>query len=92
MLLLKCRDRDKRVQLSAYELLASMDSAELHRSMNLSQWRDVLDAGLGVWQAAQQTEGKHLSSDNCTTHIVSYPTDGLSRTQCFTARECPEGD
>ncbi|CAL5220023.1 g1969 [Coccomyxa viridis] len=30
VLLLKCRDRDKRVQLSAYELLASMDSGELN--------------------------------------------------------------
>ena len=61
VLLLKCRDRDKRVQLCAYELLASMAIEDLHRTMSLSQWRNVLDAGLGVWQAAQQTEGKHLS-------------------------------
>ncbi len=74
VLLLKCRDRDKHIQLSAYELLSSMDCGELHTSMSLSEWRDVLDAGLGVWHAAQQSEGKCLSSDCCIHPILSVAT------------------
>ena len=58
VLLLKCRDQDKRVQLSAYELLASVDSRELHDR------RDAIDAGLGVWHIAQQPQGMHLLSDS----------------------------
>ena len=57
-LLLKCRDRDKRVQLSAYEQLASMDSKVLHEHMRPLHWRAVLDAGLGVGDGAQLTQGE----------------------------------
>lgn len=57
-LLLKCRDKDKRVQLSAYEQLASMDSKVLHKSMRPVHWGAILDGGLGAWDGAQLTQGK----------------------------------
>ena len=60
-LLLKCRDKDKRVQLSAYEQLASMDFKVLHENMRPFHWRAVLDAGLGAWAGAQLTQGKTTS-------------------------------
>jgi len=57
-LLLKCRDKDKRVQLSAYEQLASIEFKVLHDNVRPFHWHDVLDAGLGVWGGAQLTQGK----------------------------------
>ena len=66
VLQLKCRDRDRQVQLSAYELLASMDSEALHASMRPAHWREVINAGLGVCHSAQQSQGEHLPSNSCS--------------------------
>ena len=52
-LLLKCRDRDRRVRLSAYEALAATERRTLRDSMGPVQWRDVIEGGLSLHYAAQ---------------------------------------
>ena len=49
VLLLKCRDRDAAVREAAYVLLASLPARTLHALLLPSDWRCVLDCGLGVW-------------------------------------------
>ncbi len=56
-LLLKARDKDRRVQLNAYEMLAETGIADLHASLGPCQWRDLIDAGLGLRGTSQQPPG-----------------------------------
>ena len=56
-LLLKARDKDWRVQLGAYEMLAEMSAAGLLARLEPYQWRDLIDTGLGLNLTSRQTQG-----------------------------------
>jgi hypothetical protein len=49
VLLLKSRDRDAAVREAAYEILGALPARTLHALLLPSDWRGVLDCGLGVW-------------------------------------------
>ena len=57
-LLLKARDKDRRVQLGAYEMLAEMSAAGLLASLGPCQWRNLIDTGLGLNLTSQQSQGR----------------------------------
>ena len=56
-LLLKARDKDRRVQLGAYELLAEMGAAGLLASLGPCQWRELINPGLGLDLTSSQSQG-----------------------------------
>lgn len=49
VLALKCRDKDAHVREAAYEMLAALPAQSLHAALLPSDWRAVIDSGLGVW-------------------------------------------
>ncbi len=51
-LLLKCRDKDSRVQSQAYEMLVQLPSETLTAYLQIEDWRAVLDTALLNMQAA----------------------------------------
>ena len=73
-LLLKCRDRDGRVQLSAYEALAATKRSALQDSMRPAQWRDVIEGGLGLHYAAQKLRSKSASAPQCMMQLTRLQT------------------
>ena len=56
MLLLKCRDKDSKVQSQAYEMMAQLPINTLNTHLRIEHWRAVLDTALLTKQAADDAE------------------------------------
>ena len=55
VLVLKCRDKNAHVRAAAYEMLAATHAQSLHAVLLPSDWRTVIDGGLGVWAELSET-------------------------------------
>ena len=55
VLALKGRDKDAHVREAAYQILAALPAQSLHAAMLPSDWRTVIDGGLGVWAEHTKT-------------------------------------
>ena len=57
VLLTKARDKDRHVQLGAYEMLAEMSTSGLHASLGACQWRNLVETGLAFSMTYRQPQG-----------------------------------